>query len=141
MIEGELKSQVSVEFAGIVALVLLIVLSIQLYFYYLEQQGMAIQSSYNARMIGGEVFTYFNLALITNGYNASFSIPSVVGSDVVNVSVAPGLLVVTAGGSTAAYPLTGVVELNSSGVLTQPPFNLSSGVHFISSFNGVVVVD
>lgn len=135
-----MKAQVSVEFAGIIAMILLIVLSMQLYFYYLVQQGAAIQSSYNAKIIGGEVFSYFSLAFITNGYNSSFLIPQTVGASRVNVSVEPGLLVVSVGDSTVAYSLSENVELNSSDVLVQPPFYLSAGSHFISSFNGVIVV-
>ncbi len=136
-----MKAQVSVEFAGIIAMILLVVLSMQLYFYYLVQQGVAIQNSYNAKIIGGEVFSYFSLAFITNGYNSSFLIPQTVGASMVNVSVEPGLLVVSAGNSTVVYSLSENVELNSSGFLISPPFYLGSGSHFISSFNGVVVVE
>ena len=135
-----MKAQVSVEFAGIIAMILLIVLSMQMYFYYLAQQASAIQSSYNAKMIGGEVFSYLSLAFITNGYNSSFSIPQTAGINLVNVSVEPYLLVVSVGDSTVMYPLTGNVEFNSSGNLISPPFYLGAGDHFISSFNGVVVV-
>ena len=135
-----MKAQVSVEFAGIVGMILLVLLSMQLYFYYLSQQASAIQSSYNAKIIGGEIFSYFSLAFITNGYNSSFSIPQTAGINRVNVSVEPSLLVVSVGDSTVAYPLTGSVDLNSSGSLTPPPFYLSAGSHSISSFNGAVEV-
>lgn len=135
-----MKGQVSVEFAGIIAMILLIVLSLQLYFYYLSEQASATQNSYNARVIADNILNYFSLASITNGYNSSFTIPSISGSQSVNVSLKPALLVVIVGNSTVLYPFTGVIELNSSGVLIAPPFYLSNGLHAISSVNGVVVI-
>jgi uncharacterized protein (UPF0333 family) len=140
LVEFKIKGQVSVEFAGIIAMIMLIVLSVQLYFYYLSQQAFAIQNSHNARVVADNILNYLSIASITNGYNSSFVIPSISGLQSVNVSLKPSLLVVSVGNSTVSYPFTGIVELNSSGVLISPPFYLSSGFHVVSSVNGVVVI-
>jgi hypothetical protein len=134
------KAQVSVEFAGIIAAILMIVLSMQLYFYYLAQQALAIQNSYNAKIIGSEVYSYLSLAIITNGYQSTFSIPSNSNAQPVNASVQNNLLLVSVGNSTSAYPLTETIYLNNSGNLTPPPFYLASGSHLISSSNNVITI-